>query len=220
MAWLFTPIDHYCERLHPGLLAEPLNAISNAAFFLAAYALWKACKRLSPHAWEMKLLIFLVATIGLGSTLFHTFANRLTMLMDVIPIAVFLSGYIVIFLLRIVKCQIVAALAGGFAFFMVSQATWYTPPEYQFNGSIGYMPALAAMILITLFMLRSKGAAFYLGGLSAFTVSLTLRTLDMQLCGAFPVGTHFLWHGFNGLAIYLFVRPLLNAAATPCTVHR
>jgi len=39
MDW-FAPIDAYCERLGPGLLAEPLNALSNAAFFIAA--LWAA----------------------------------------------------------------------------------------------------------------------------------------------------------------------------------
>jgi hypothetical protein len=35
MDWL-APIDLYCERTAPGLLNEPLNAISNLAFFAAA----------------------------------------------------------------------------------------------------------------------------------------------------------------------------------------
>ena len=34
-------VDLYCERLGPGLLAEPLNAITNLAFFIAAWLLWR-----------------------------------------------------------------------------------------------------------------------------------------------------------------------------------
>jgi hypothetical protein len=29
---IFDPIDAYCERLGPGLWAEPLNALTNLAF--------------------------------------------------------------------------------------------------------------------------------------------------------------------------------------------
>ena len=31
-------MDAYCERVGPGLLAEPLNAVSNISFLLAAWA--------------------------------------------------------------------------------------------------------------------------------------------------------------------------------------
>ena len=32
-------LDLYCERLGPGLLAEPLNAVTNGAFLVAAWRL-------------------------------------------------------------------------------------------------------------------------------------------------------------------------------------
>jgi len=31
-------MDAYCERLGPGLFAEPLNALTNVSFLLAAWA--------------------------------------------------------------------------------------------------------------------------------------------------------------------------------------
>jgi hypothetical protein len=31
-------MDAYCERTAPGLLAEPLNAITNTSFLIAAWA--------------------------------------------------------------------------------------------------------------------------------------------------------------------------------------
>ena len=36
------PLNLYCERLGPGLWAEPLNAVSNAAFFIAAALLFSS----------------------------------------------------------------------------------------------------------------------------------------------------------------------------------
>ena len=41
-------MDAYCERVGPGLLAEPLNAVSNASFLLAALAAWVLAARWHP----------------------------------------------------------------------------------------------------------------------------------------------------------------------------
>ena len=46
-----------------------------------------------------------------------------------------------------------------------------------------------------------------------FTLSLTVRVLDYPLCDMFPLGTHFLWHIFNGLTLYLafpFMRKIIK----------
>jgi hypothetical protein len=43
-------------------------------------------------------------------------------------------------------------------------------------------------------------------------VSLVFRSIDMAVCDAMPLGTHFLWHSLNGLALYLLLRA---AAARP-----
>ena len=38
---MFEAVDLYCERLGPGLWAEPINAITNAAFLIIAYFVWQ-----------------------------------------------------------------------------------------------------------------------------------------------------------------------------------
>jgi hypothetical protein len=38
-------MDAYCERVGMGLLAEPLNAVSNVSFLLAAWAAWVLARR-------------------------------------------------------------------------------------------------------------------------------------------------------------------------------
>jgi hypothetical protein len=50
---IFDPIDAYCERLGPGLWAEPLNAVTNLAFIVAAVI----CLRVSgipPRHWAWR----------------------------------------------------------------------------------------------------------------------------------------------------------------------
>src|SRR5215472_14839153 len=39
------PVDIYCERTTAAWNAEPLNAISNFAFFIAAWAVWRLQKQ-------------------------------------------------------------------------------------------------------------------------------------------------------------------------------
>ena len=68
-------IDDYCERIGPELWAEPINALTNLAFFISAWVIWQLAFRLhklSPGIW---ILIILIVTIGIGSSLFHTFAT-------------------------------------------------------------------------------------------------------------------------------------------------
>ena len=73
MDWL-AAVDGYCERLGPGLWAEPVNAVTNAAFLVAAAVMWWRCAGL----WWSRALCAVLAAIGVGSGLFHTFANPLT----------------------------------------------------------------------------------------------------------------------------------------------
>jgi uncharacterized membrane protein (GlpM family) len=91
MGW-FEPVSAYCERTGPEYWAEPVNALSNAAFLLAAAVMAARLRgaRL-PLGWAM---VAVLALIGLGSFLFHTHANRLTGLMDVLPILAFILLYI------------------------------------------------------------------------------------------------------------------------------
>jgi len=77
-------IDLYCERLGPGLWAEPINAFTNLAFLVAAFVSWRLAdqhKLLSGDTW---VLIGLMTAIGIGSGLFHTFANSWSQVLDIL----------------------------------------------------------------------------------------------------------------------------------------
>src|SRR6056297_1606654 len=91
MDW-FAAIDGYCERLGPGYWAEPVNALTNLAFLLAALAMaWRLRGTGLPLAWAM---VVLLALVGLGSFLFHTHAQGWAALADTGAILAFILLYL------------------------------------------------------------------------------------------------------------------------------
>jgi len=93
-------IDAYCERLGPGLWAEPVNALTNLAFVIAALVMWRRAGGVSRAEGQeegrqmARALCIVLGVIGIGSGLFHSFAQVWSALADVIPIAVFILLYL------------------------------------------------------------------------------------------------------------------------------
>jgi hypothetical protein len=200
------PIDLYCERLAPGFWAEPLNALTNAAFLLAAAAPSLARKDRQPGLFVV-LLAALVAIIGIGSFLFHTLANRWSLLADVLPITLFIYAYLGFALHRFLRFGWVAT-GMALAVFLPLSAGIEALARPLLGGSAGYLPALLAMLSVALLTWRAghPAARWQLAAAGLFVLSLTLRTLDAPLCAALAAGTHFLWHLLNAatLATLLF----------------
>jgi hypothetical protein len=78
-------IDGYCERLEPGLWAEPFNAVSNLAFVIAAAVMWQRCRG-EGMAGVLCVSLFV---IGVMSGLFHTHAVVWTAMADSLSILIF-----------------------------------------------------------------------------------------------------------------------------------
>ena len=67
-------IDGYCERVDFSFWAEPVNAVTNLAFLIAAFILWR---RIKGQGMPLAMgLVVIMAVIGIGSFLFHTFATQ------------------------------------------------------------------------------------------------------------------------------------------------
>lgn len=202
MDWT-APVDIYCERLGPGLWAEPLNAASNIAFFIAAWIGWRAG---AGRDWRGKVLIALTAAVGTGSTLFHTFAQRWAGAADVIPILLLILAYFGFALWRWFGARPAeaAALVLAFPFFGagLQRAAEAALPEAM-APTFGYLPAIALLAACgALLMLRRAPAGVWIfGGAVVFAISLTFRALDMPLCDAHPHGVHIFWHLLNGVLL-------------------
>jgi hypothetical protein len=209
-------IDLYCERIGAGLLAEPVNVITNAAFFVAAWAAWSLARRSNALSTDIHALAALSIMIGVGSGLFHVFAVGWARILDEVPILLFQLWYLWMYTRRIMTLRVRFA-AASIAGYMVA-AIFCRRFPHLLNGSLVYAPALILMLYLGLYhFLQNKRERFLLlATLGVFLASLTFRSIDDAVCSFVPVGTHFLWHILNGVVLYLSMRALiLNRSNQP-----
>lgn len=208
------PVDLYCERLGPGLFAEPFNALSNLAFIGASLWLLRRLRGLPENFWYASILAALIFFIGLGSLAFHTFAQVWAEVLDVGSIALFIYFFVACFFHRFFGLPWWIAVLGLPAFWAFGKLVAVAVPVDSLNGSASYLPALLALLLMALALAgRRIAAAGYLASAAAvFAVSLALRTMDQAWCARFPLGTHWLWHGLNAATLSLVVLALTQNA--------
>lgn len=207
------PVDIYCERTDPSFWAEPVNALTNAAFLIAALVAFLHWRRAGGQDWPVVILIALTAVIGVGSFIFHTVATRGAVLFDTVPIALFIYGYLFLALRRFLGLSLSLSLVVLAAFAALSYGVTVVVPRGTLNGSYAYMPALAATLLVGWLARRQEAGRWVMAAGVTLAVSLTFRSIDQAVCGAVPLGTHFLWHCLNGVALYLLLRAASGAAS-------
>jgi hypothetical protein len=209
--------SNYCERLDGTFWAEPLNAISNAAFLFAALAAWLLLRQQGRRDWPVEALTALVTTIGIGSFLFHTMPQRWTLLADVVPIQLFALCYFGLALNRFLRLSPLAAVIGAILFLAAcfGLAAGLSPLlPTGMRGSAGYAGFLIGLFGVALAVKGrgdiAAGGRMAVAGL-VFALSLAFRSLDSVLCGALPFGLHWGWHLLNGLLLYLLLRTAILA---------
>jgi dipeptide/tripeptide permease len=202
-------VDLYCERTGPGLWAEPINAISNAAFVIVGLAMLAKARSSGSGAWVQVLCVW-AAAIGAGSFLFHILANRWSELADVIPIWSFIFVYVVFTLRRLFDMP--WGLIGRVALISLASillVMWLLPESSgeATNESIQYLPAVAALAAFAGALVWSgkPGAGLVLAACGVFALSLLFRSIDLDVCDRIPIGTHFLWHILNAAMVGLLL---------------
>lgn len=220
MDWT-APVDAYCERLGPGLWAEPVNAVTNLAFLVAAA--WMAARLRGSGLTVAWALTGLLALIGIGSGLFHTVAQPWAALADVVPIAAFALLYThaasraFLGLSHGLAAAITVAVIPGAAL-----TAWLAAPLPVYGPSGPYL-ILPILIALYAFLLRqttpptARGLAI---GAGLLALSLTFRGLDMPLCGRVGVGTHFLWHLLNAVLLGWMIETYRRHMLAPLSTRR
>lgn len=231
----WAPIDAYCERTDATFWSEPVNALSNAAFLVAALLAFRGWRVAGGRDWPALALIGVVAAIGVGSFLFHTFANRWSLVADVLPITVFIYGYFALAMARFFRLGLVATVLAtvGFGLFNTGFVkTWKavagTSGIDWTNGSVGYFPAALAMLAVGALLLSRgrreaaggvkhaasrKAGGEVLFGAGAFVASLFFRSVDLAACEQAAVGTHFLWHVLNAVVLGALLKAAIGFSA-------
>ena len=207
-------IDVYCERVGPGLLAEPLNALTNVSFLIAAWAAWLLARRLGCLSTDIWVLLGLSSAVGIGSGLWHTLATSWAMVLDVVPILVFVVWFIWAYTRSVAGMPTPFAVASVVAFLV--SAYFAEAFADALNPSFTYAPALMVLLVLGVFHARERTTARFslLAATGVYALALVFRMLDEAVCPALPIGTHFLWHSLNGLVVYLAMRCVILGHAS------
>ncbi len=193
-------IDGYCERLGPDYWAEPVNALTNAAFLAAALVMWR---RLGDAPLPLaRLMLALLAAIGAGSFLFHTHARAWAALADVVPIGLFILVYLYAANRHFWNMGPIKASVGTAAFLPYSIAfasLFNLLPFFEISAGYWPVPLLIAGYAVALRNRTDRTSRGLAVGAALLCLSLVARSLDGPLCAVWPVGTHFLWHLLNAV---------------------
>lgn len=201
-------IDHYCERAGPGLLAEPLNAISSLAFVAVAILSWRYLARDRVAVFGARILAALIVAVACASLAWHSLATAWARWLDISALLAFQVAWLWIYLRQALgvapRTAYLVLLAFGLS--LVPAAAQATSS----NGLLLYLPTLATLLALGLH--RRLGARrepnSLLVAAALFAIALALRTVDAPLCAAIPVGTHFAWHLLTALVVWLALRAL------------
>lgn len=204
-------LDLYCERTDGSLLSEPLNAASNIGFFVAAWLIWRRAE-----TWDQRLLALAAALVGVCSLAFHLSAQVWAAWADGLVILAFIYAYLWRYMARIAHARWVGIGAAIIAYAAVDYLSGRLFTPATLNGSMRYLPTAGALVLMSAYAARSEPVAARALGLATlvFAISLTARTIDLAVCDALPIGTHFLWHLGNAWVLYLATRALAVGTRT------
>ena len=203
-------IDLYCERLSAEFWAEPINALTNIAFIIAAWGIWRMSRRsaaLTPSIW---MLIVTSIAIGCGSFTFHTVATIWARVPDILPILVFQLVFIWLY------CRGVIALSRRICGLLLAGYLAAAILGRQFpailNGSLIYAPAFITILALGIFhfMTVTIGRFDLLATAAVLVAAIFFRSIDNTVCSSFPTGTHFIWHILNGAVVLLAALALIR----------
>ncbi len=212
----FGPV--YCETLSAtstSFPVEPMNTISNGVIVLfGLLSLYATIKR-APRAADLYLLAALLVITGIGSGVWHGLRDRFALFFEVQSGLFFMFALIFFWSRRLWSY-------GGAALFLVLFVAGFAVSRQFWDTSIFGIPLqrwvalapvviVAAVALIAQTYVHSKRAAAYgATALGLAIVALIFRTIDLSVCSAFPIGTHFLWHSFLSFGGFLGVMGLIH----------
>ena len=202
-------IDLYCERILDGLLAEPFNLCSNIVYFVVFFLLYrnKSSWPAGGYALAINVLCYQILAVGIGSSLFHSFARFWALLLDVGTISIFILTYVLIYMTLVRKWPPLR-VAGVALLFVLLTASLRLVHVPLLNYSEFYLSPLLVVYLLYVDRKGKQGEKLYLHAFATLFMAILFRIVDPLLCTHFPIGTHFLWHVFTGASLYYCMEAL------------
>lgn len=201
----------YCEAGPIAWFPEPLNIFSSLVFLLAFAALHKIYRRGTPDR-VFLVMIWLVLAIGVGSMLWHSTGEPWALALDIAPIALLVPLYLLVFTQRVFHWHPALAWLVIACVFLCIYLASLVANDVLLQKSNAFVPVVLVLGGLALY-LRSRdarAAQVFLVAALCFALAIACRALDIWLCASLPMGTHFLWHIFSAVTVYLLVKDLMR----------
>jgi len=146
----------------------------------------------------------ILALIGIGSFLFHTFAQTWAGLADVLPILMFILIYMYVTTRNYFQVASWGAWLSVIGFFPFAAVIgWLISDWGNWGSTRGYVP-VPILILIYAYLLRHRLPDVARGltiDVAILVTSMAACLADETLCKMHPMGTHFLWLIMNAVIL-------------------
>jgi hypothetical protein len=171
-------------------------------------------KRTGALSAGVRALIAIGTSVGIGSILWHTYPTMPTLVLDIVPILIFIMWYIWLYARNVIGMRPPFAVASAAAFLLATLLAF--PFAGVLHGAFVYTPGLIVTLVLGVFHAREQRAARFtlLAAAGVYMAALFFRTIDNEVCTVLPIGTHFLWHLLIGLVTYLAMRSLILRTTT------
>lgn len=196
----------YCENGIGLFYTQPVNTISNIAFFISAYFSYQLARTYRIKNLIIRILPLIMVFAGIGSILWHGIPNLLTSFADLVPLSALV---LVSFFFLLDKCLLNKSLVGGSLFaFVLIELPFIFDIFPSFNGLLPYSIALifGLSVFFVSFRKYKELAPQLVFIVLLFTIALFFRTIDHAVCSRLSIGTHSVWHILNALMFYLSIR--------------
>ena len=204
----------YCEQALSSGVFEPINTLTNLFFMVAGILLFVRLKKKGlldlKGIWFSCLLFF----IGVGSFAWHFQRTDFTLMADSIPIGLFILSYLYFYLVR-ATYKLLYRLLLFFGFFiytplMIRLFNEFATTGFFDNGGLSYTIALSYFLILQIYTYFFKPELLKKSLIIVvlFFTSIVFRQIDWRLCELIGFGTHFIWHIFNSIVLFLFVNLL------------
>jgi hypothetical protein len=196
----FGPI--YAETDMSRFPVEPWNTCSNIVFLLIL-VLFVRLTRLDVRKHPLLVMSLPVLLVGfIGGTVFHaTRSHNVWLFMDFVPIFVLTIAAAVHFWYELFGRMWIASLITPVPVFAFHAFRDFLALPRQIHISLGYLGlALGILLPATLFSFKNSGrhSLLLVSALLSFILAISFRLSDRLML--LPMGTHFLWHIFGGVA--------------------
>lgn len=209
-------MPYYCETALNAIgsfPAEPVNSLTSLVpAVIGALALWQLWR----EGWGGRIALLLAGLTlltGLGSTAWHALRTPLALTLDTAPGVLYFLVVVLAWPAMLGSRKLSAIVPAG----LVAVAVLMPRDDRLLFIAAIVLALLATAVLLLVLTWQRCRPAFppALAMVGAAAMALGFRSLDLQACDTIPIGTHFLWHIFLGLAAYAGIRMAVALANRP-----